>query len=212
MPLNQASVGAVSREQAADAAGLYNMARNLGGSIGLAGLGLFIDRRVESHYDSIASTVTANSDLVQAQVAGRAAALVARSGDVATAHQQALASICRARAPAGLRHHLLRVLLGAGRGADRHAAPRSPPPRPAQARRRPGRDGPLRPTMTKFSLVRAPHARRSPARPVACRLCRRAGLQGRAQRRRRRPARRRLSVARRQPRPPQPAARSGGWR
>ena len=93
MPLNQASVGAVSRDQAADAAGLYNMARNLGGSVGLAGLGLFIDRRVESHYDSIASTVTANSDLVQAQVAGRTAALVERSGDVATAHQQALASI-----------------------------------------------------------------------------------------------------------------------
>ena len=72
MPLNQASVGAVSREEAADAAGLYNMARNLGGSIGLAGLGLFIDRRVESHYDAIASTVTANSDLVQTQVAARA--------------------------------------------------------------------------------------------------------------------------------------------
>ncbi len=93
MPLNQASVGAVSREEAADAAGLYNMARNLGGSIGLAGLGLFIDRRVESHYDAIASTVTANSDLVQSQVAARTAAFVARTGDVDRAQQQALAGI-----------------------------------------------------------------------------------------------------------------------
>lgn len=93
MPLNQASVGAVSREEAADAAGLYNMARNLGGSLGLAGLGLFIDRRVDSHYDAIASTVTANSALVQAQVAARAAALGARSGDMGQAQQQALAGI-----------------------------------------------------------------------------------------------------------------------
>ena len=93
MPLNQASVGAVSREEAADAAGLYNMARNLGGSIGLAGLGLFIDRRVESHYDAIASTVTANSDLVQTQVAARAAALAARTGDTDQAQHAALSGI-----------------------------------------------------------------------------------------------------------------------
>ena len=93
MPLNQASVGAVSREDAPDASGLYNMARNLGGSLGLALLGVFIDRRVESHAESISSTVTANSDLVQSQVAARTAGLLARSGDVGQAHQQALASI-----------------------------------------------------------------------------------------------------------------------
>ncbi len=40
MPLNQASMSAVSREEAGDAAGLYNMARNLGGSVGLALLGV----------------------------------------------------------------------------------------------------------------------------------------------------------------------------
>jgi DHA2 family multidrug resistance protein len=49
MPLNQISVGAVSRADTGDAAGLFNMARNLGGSIGLALQGVFIDRRVEAH-------------------------------------------------------------------------------------------------------------------------------------------------------------------
>ena len=93
MPLNQASVGSVSREDAADEAVLYNMARNLGGSVGLAGLGLFIDRRVEGHYDSIASTMTANSDLVQGQVAARTAALAASGGDAGQAQQQALATL-----------------------------------------------------------------------------------------------------------------------
>jgi MFS transporter, DHA2 family, multidrug resistance protein len=57
MPLNQASVGAVELEDAADAAGLFNMGRNLGGSFGVAALGIFIDRRVELHSDMIRESV-----------------------------------------------------------------------------------------------------------------------------------------------------------
>jgi DHA2 family multidrug resistance protein len=93
MPLNQASVGAVSRDDAADAAGLYNMARNLGGSIGLALIGVFIDRRVESHYESISSTVSANSPLVQERMAEQAAGFAARSGDLLQGQMQALTSL-----------------------------------------------------------------------------------------------------------------------
>ncbi len=62
MPLNQASMSAVSREEAGDAAGLYNMARNLGGSVGLALLGVYIDRRNAFHDDHLRESVTANSD------------------------------------------------------------------------------------------------------------------------------------------------------
>jgi MFS transporter, DHA2 family, multidrug resistance protein len=90
MPLNQASVGAVSMEDAADAAGLYNMARNLGGSFGVATLGTFIDRHIELHSDIIRETVTANSTLVQERVAGMAAALLHSQTDAVHAHAQAL--------------------------------------------------------------------------------------------------------------------------
>jgi DHA2 family multidrug resistance protein len=90
MPLNQTSVGSVSREDAGDAAGLYNMARNLGGSIGLALLGVFIDRRVENHADSIAATVTNNSQLAQSRLDASAATFAAQGGDPAYAHMQAL--------------------------------------------------------------------------------------------------------------------------
>ena len=90
MPLNQASVGAVGREDAADAAGLYNMARNLGGSLGLAALGIFIDRRTELHADAIRETVRANSPLVQERVAGMAAGFLQAGTDPAYAHRQAL--------------------------------------------------------------------------------------------------------------------------
>jgi DHA2 family multidrug resistance protein len=93
MPLNQASVGAVSRADAADAAGLYNMARNLGGSLGLAALGIFIDRRLELHADTIRETLNANAPLVQERIAGMAANFVARGSDPAYAHQQALGQL-----------------------------------------------------------------------------------------------------------------------
>jgi MFS transporter, DHA2 family, multidrug resistance protein len=93
MPLNQASVGAVSREDTADAAGLFNMARNLGGSIGLALLGVFIDRRVEHHADAIRASVNANSQLLQERLASQAGAFVANGGDAATGQQQAIGQL-----------------------------------------------------------------------------------------------------------------------
>ncbi|HTV49799.1 MAG TPA: DHA2 family efflux MFS transporter permease subunit [Steroidobacteraceae bacterium] len=94
MPLNQASVGAVSREDTADAAGLFNMARNLGGSLGLALLGVFIDRRVEDHADVIRESVSANSPLLQERLAGQAAFFAQQNGgDLAYGHQQALGEL-----------------------------------------------------------------------------------------------------------------------
>jgi len=93
MPLNQASVGAVSRADTPDAAGLFNMARNLGGSIGLALLGVFIDRRTELHADAVRASVDANSQLVQQRIAAQAAAFAQGGGDAAHAHQQALGQL-----------------------------------------------------------------------------------------------------------------------
>lgn len=93
MPLNQASVGAVSREEAPDAAGLYNMARNLGGSIGLAILGVFIDRQSANHIQAIGASVTANSTIAQARLAQQSAALAAQSGDLNYGHMQAMRAL-----------------------------------------------------------------------------------------------------------------------
>ena len=69
MPLNQASMAAVGREKAAMPPGIYNMARNLGGSVGLALCGVFIDRRSALHAATIRESVTANSLLGQARLA-----------------------------------------------------------------------------------------------------------------------------------------------
>lgn len=93
MPLNQASMAAVSREESGDAAGLYNMARNLGGSVGLAVIGTFIDRRNALHGDMIRETVTANSTLVQERIAASAASHFAQVGDMVHARMQALGEL-----------------------------------------------------------------------------------------------------------------------
>jgi DHA2 family multidrug resistance protein len=103
MPLNQASVGAVSREDAADASGLYNMARNLGGSLGLALIGVFIDRQSDAHVQSIGQSITANSPLAQAQMASQTAAMGAQNGgDMALGHLQAMAQLSQTAQIQGL--------------------------------------------------------------------------------------------------------------
>jgi MFS transporter, DHA2 family, multidrug resistance protein len=93
MPLNQASMNAVSREEAGDAAGLYNMARNLGGSVGLALLGVYIDRRNAFHDSVIRDSVTANSLVGQEHLAVTSAGFIAQHGDKSFANMQALAQL-----------------------------------------------------------------------------------------------------------------------
>ena len=93
MPLNQASMGAVTKDEMADAAGLYNMARNLGGSIGLACIGVFVDRGIAWHSAVLREAVSANSSLAQAQVTANAAGLATQTGDFQYSWTQALAQL-----------------------------------------------------------------------------------------------------------------------
>jgi len=90
MPLSQLSMGSVAPRDAGDAAGLYNMARNLGGTIGLALIGVLVDRRNHFHDAAIRESVSANSPLAQDQLAAQAAGFLAQGGDPAFAQLQAL--------------------------------------------------------------------------------------------------------------------------
>ena len=72
MFLNQAAISSVSRDEAGDAAGLFNAGRNLGGSIGLAVLATLQDQRWEFHRWSLHSALGANDLDVQAWVSQQA--------------------------------------------------------------------------------------------------------------------------------------------
>ncbi|HTJ99204.1 MAG TPA: MDR family MFS transporter [Bordetella sp.] len=93
MPLNQASMAAVSREESGDAAGLYNMARNLGGSVGLALIGIVIDRRNTFHDHMLRESLTANSVMGQDHIAASTANWFSQTGDMAYSHMRALGQL-----------------------------------------------------------------------------------------------------------------------
>jgi DHA2 family multidrug resistance protein len=75
MFLNQAAIRSVSREQASDAAGLYNTARNLGGSFALAGIAVIQDQRLWLHARRIEESIPANSISVQSYMQQQSQAL-----------------------------------------------------------------------------------------------------------------------------------------
>lgn len=79
MFLNQAAIRSVPPEQASDASGLYNAARNLGGSFALAGIAVVQDQRLWLHSRRIEETISANSVQVQDYVAAQAQMLGGQS-------------------------------------------------------------------------------------------------------------------------------------
>ena len=93
MPLNQASMSCVPPHEAGEAAGIYNMARNLGGSVGLALLGTFIERRSSFHDDTLRDAVSVQSIEAQNQLAASTQGFFAEHGDFAHAQLQALSQL-----------------------------------------------------------------------------------------------------------------------
>lgn len=75
MFLNQAAIRSVPMHLAGDAAGLFNAARNIGGSVGLALLATIQDQRTYFHSRRIEESVQANAVGVQDYMAGLSQAL-----------------------------------------------------------------------------------------------------------------------------------------
>lgn len=73
MFLNQAAIAAVRPDEAGDASGLFNAARNLGGSIGLALLATVQERRLDYHHWTLNSTLGNNDLAVQDWVSSTSA-------------------------------------------------------------------------------------------------------------------------------------------
>ena len=93
MPLNRASMAFVSFSEASEAAGLYSMARNLGGSIGLAVTGTIMDRREAMHLHALGDSVTANSPLMQDHMREASMGLLTQAGDAIAASGAAMAQL-----------------------------------------------------------------------------------------------------------------------
>lgn len=75
IPLQQAAISAVSVEDAGEATGMFNIARNVGASLGLAFIASFLDQRVEFHQWRLHDSLAANDPEWSARLGQMAEAL-----------------------------------------------------------------------------------------------------------------------------------------
>jgi DHA2 family multidrug resistance protein len=90
LPLSQAATAGLSEDEIPDGTALFSMARNLGGSLGLALTGILIDRRSAFHVAQLEQVNTANSINGQEHIAEAARSMMHGGADASYATFQAL--------------------------------------------------------------------------------------------------------------------------
>ena len=93
VPINTAAYAYLPRNKNNAASGLMNLARNIGGSVGISVVTTMLDRRAQVHQNFLMSHVNQGSPRLQGLVHGLAASLQARGVDPAGATQQAYARV-----------------------------------------------------------------------------------------------------------------------
>lgn len=93
IPLSSLAMAQIAPQQAASASALFNMLRNLGGSVGIALISTFLTRREQFHSAIIGQSVTLFDQATQTRLTEMANMFVARGADLYTAQQEALKMI-----------------------------------------------------------------------------------------------------------------------
>ncbi|WP_013323361.1 DHA2 family efflux MFS transporter permease subunit [Gloeothece verrucosa] len=93
VPLSSIATANIEPEQAGSASGLFNMMRNLGGSMGIAFLATILTRREQFHSNRLVDSVSVYDPQTRARIDQLTQYFVSKGSDLATAGQQALASI-----------------------------------------------------------------------------------------------------------------------
>jgi DHA2 family multidrug resistance protein len=93
LPLQLAAIGPVAREDIAAATGLFNLMRQLGGSIGVAALASLLDQRIAFHRAMVVEHVVSNDPHTVERVGGLTQSMLAHGFPPEVAHQKALGII-----------------------------------------------------------------------------------------------------------------------
>jgi len=93
VPLSALATGGLARSEQAQGSALFNMFRNLGGSLGIAMLSTFTTMREHFHFDIISQRLTLTSPDMHAWLERAASLLISRGTPVGLAPQQALAEL-----------------------------------------------------------------------------------------------------------------------
>ncbi|HEX9366994.1 MAG TPA: DHA2 family efflux MFS transporter permease subunit [Vicinamibacterales bacterium] len=93
VPLTTISMDRIPRERMGNATSLFNLMRNLGGSIGIAVTGSMLARKQQAYTSLFGSNVDAYSPAAQGAFESAKNAFIARGADITTATQRAYASL-----------------------------------------------------------------------------------------------------------------------
>jgi DHA2 family multidrug resistance protein len=93
VPLTTISMDRIPRERMGNATSLFNLMRNLGGSVGIAVTGSMLARKQQAYVDIFGSNVDAYSPAAQGAFESAKNAFIAAGADITTATQRAYASL-----------------------------------------------------------------------------------------------------------------------
>jgi MFS transporter, DHA2 family, multidrug resistance protein len=93
VPINTAAYAFLPREKNNAASGLMNLARNIGGSVGISLVTTMLDRRTQVHQNYLSSHLSASNPAFQSMMHGATQAMRAHGASAAYATQQAYALI-----------------------------------------------------------------------------------------------------------------------
>jgi len=93
VPLTTATMDPIPREAMGNATSMFNLMRNLGGSIGIASATTYLFRREQFHTNLLVGHVNASSPQTQGYLNGLAANMMAHGFDVHTATQRAYGAL-----------------------------------------------------------------------------------------------------------------------
>jgi DHA2 family multidrug resistance protein len=93
VPLTILAMGRLRKEEMGNAASIYNLVRNVGGSIGIAALTTAIVRGTQKHQAYLGAHLTASSPVPMAMIHGLTAKFAMGGADAVTAHREALGAV-----------------------------------------------------------------------------------------------------------------------
>jgi DHA2 family multidrug resistance protein len=93
VPINTAAYAFLPREKNNAASGLMNLARNIGGSVGISLVTTMLDRRTQVHMNDLSSHLSASNPAFQSMLHGATQAMRVHGASAAFATQQAYALI-----------------------------------------------------------------------------------------------------------------------
>jgi DHA2 family multidrug resistance protein len=93
VPINTAAYAFLPRDKNNAASGLMNLARNIGGSVGISVVTTMLDRRTQKHLTDLAGNLSASNPSLQAMLQGATKAMQAHGASAVEASQRAYALV-----------------------------------------------------------------------------------------------------------------------